>query len=442
MKSPLKPVQGSSLLVLSNSASPLRSSSQNSAVDVDSEWHVTFASNDDEKPAVVAKADSYFYPTDTKWFNHTTAHNRHSGEPVSVDDFLVECHDSCDDGGFADCDEEDLDDPVASQLQEWNVFASFDPILIICDDTHMYSRRSDVRQPHHPVAAAVASVFPTSWLWNTNANSGSHNHSTNTIDKSVNDTDQKDKPESCPRSRRRCRVRFQTDENGAIACTKYDDCHRYTLHFDLQHWSDEAIRDVSWYGRADFLAFRSWFHETVAAAAVDAQYRDYFTTLYHSAVCCQEESNNNGPSSLSSSSSSSLQSSSVTAAVQFSKYRGLERAIFRNELQTDKIAALKGVVWSQAKYKQQQEENNLSQEAMAMGTTNMTTTATTAAAALARTSAKLTATARCMALVLGAADATVAATLHRRDDAVATTKAIDTGSPPSTTTASRRFVEI
>jgi hypothetical protein len=442
MKSPLKPVQSSLLVLSSNATSPLRSSAHNGHDNNDNddgvEWHVTF--HDDNKPAAAAKADSYFYPTDTTaegvvfkspWF-HTSAHRDHYA-PVSVDDYLLEYQDS-DDSGFADCDEDDQeedsdsDDPVASQLQEWNVFASFDPILIIRDDA---ARRPETQT--YPIAAAVASVLPSSWLWNGNNISHNHASNSNSNNNSVHDYDQNEKSD-CHRRRR---VRFQTDENGAIACTKYDDCSR-TLHYsDATHWTDEAIRNVSWYGRADFLAFRSWFHETVATATVDAHYRDYFLTLYHSAVC-HEENNDNGLSS-SSASLSSLQSSSVgPAAIQFSKYRGLERAIFRNELQTDKIAALKGVVWSQAKYKQQQEEYNQSLEAMAMGTTSMSTSLATTAAALARTSAKLTATARFMALVLGAADATVATTLHQRDATVATATAM----PTATTTASRRFVEI
>lgn len=190
----------------------------------------------------------------------------------------------------------ELADVVAAQLQEWHVFASFDPI----NDTSMSS--------------------------------------------------------SAPLLRKR--VNFATDENGQVLCTEYDSL------MDTRMDAHET-----WYGASDFKQFRARCHETAAFAALDMDYRDYFHMLY--SACSRGDT-------------ASIPIVDVEDAMEFAKYRGLERVIFRNVLQTDKITSIQGVVWTQ-------NDAMLVSEEM-----------------LAETSRKLTVAARNMAQYLAASDSVIA----------------------------------
>ena len=184
-------------------------------------------------------------------------------------------------------------DAVATQLQEWNVFASFDPV----NETSMSS--------------------------------------------------------TAPLLLRK-RVNFATDENGDVLCAEYE-C-------DKTH----DVRE-SWYGSADFRQFRAWCHDAAACAILDMDYQEYFHMIY--SACSRDKG---------------IPVVDVDDAMAFAGYRGLERVVFRNELQADKLESIQNVVWTQ---------NN------AMLASEAT---------LADTSRKLTATARSIALYLAAADSVIA----------------------------------
>lgn len=115
----------------------------------------------------------------------------------------------------------------------------------------------------------------------------------------------------------RKRVNFATDENREVLRTEYS-CVK-TID----------VRET-WYGASDFRQFRARCHETAAIAILDIDYRHYFYDLY--ASCCAD---------------TGIPLVDAEDALEFAKYRGLERVIFRKELQTDKIASIQGVVWSQ-----------------------------------------------------------------------------------------------
>jgi hypothetical protein len=188
-------------------------------------------------------------------------------------------------------------DAVSVELQEWNAFASFDPI----NDTSM------------------SSITPLLL---------------------------------------RKRVQFAADENGKILCSEYA-CVKIP----------EDIRET-WYSTSDFRQFRAWCQETAASAILDMDYCNYFHMVY--AVCSSDRPGNRLPVV------------DVECAVEFAKYRGLERVIFRKELQTDKLASIQGVVWTQ-------------NDAMIVSEEG-----------LADTSRKLTSSARKMAQYLAASDSAVA----------------------------------
>lgn len=156
----------------------------------------------------------------------------------------------------------------------------------------------------------------------------------------------------------RKRVDFATNENGDILCMEYS-CVK----------TRQDVR-ATWYGASDFQQFRAWCHETTANAVMDMDYSEYFHMMY--SACCR-------------SGTSSLPDVDEDDASEFAHYRGLERVIFRKQLQTDKIAAIQGVVWTQ-------------NDALVVVNEDM----------LADTSRTLTKSARNMAQYLAAADALVA----------------------------------
>lgn len=241
----------------------------------------------------------------------------------------------------------DQDDCVSTKLQEWNVVSSFDLI----NDASVSSSAPLLLTPGPSTSA----------------------------------------PTKLAR-----RVQFATDENGNISCIKYDPMRSSVpaiVNINAPQIALPTGEDYSvdlrslWYNAADFRQFRTWFHETANSAVQDESYRQYFMTLYHAACCSPADH--------------TLENSATLAfikehAVSFAKYRGLERAIFRNELQTDKIASIKGVVWCQ------EEETNDSNEH-----SSRVPGIKTVSNQLAATSAPLTETARMLAGMYGAADAAV-----------------------------------
>jgi hypothetical protein len=197
--------------------------------------------------------------------------------------------------------DDDYDDSfTTSQLQEWNIFASFDPI-------------NDSLSSSSPLLRSK-------------------------------------------------QVNFATDENGQVLCTEYD-CVK----------TRQEVRET-WYGASDFRQFRAWCHETAACAVLDMDYCDHFHMLYSACSRNTRDSNN-----------SSIPTVDADDAMEYANYRGLERVIFRKELQTDKIAAIQGVVWTQNDAMMATSEDKL-----------------------ADTSCKLTVAARNMAQYLAAADAVIA----------------------------------
>lgn len=100
----------------------------------------------------------------------------------------------------------------------------------------------------------------------------------------------------------------------------------------------DTIRS-KWFTVADFKAFRKECQEAAARASRDGVYCKHFFDIYASCFNDQE--------------------AKQKSTLDFSDYRGLERAVFRQPLITDKIAVIKGVVRAQANGTHDEELGNL-----------------------------------------------------------------------------------
>lgn len=136
--------------------------------------------------------------------------------------------------------------------------------------------------------------------------------------------------ESCGRRSKGPRVHFVETgpEDRDVLRTEYESNVDY-----------DNIRS-QWFAVADFKSFRKACQEAAARASRDSVYCKHFFDVYSRCFTDQEQSQ--------------------TSKLDFSDHRGLERAIFRQPLITDKIAAIRGVVRSQDQIAGDEELGDLS----------------------------------------------------------------------------------
>jgi len=169
------------------------------------------------------------------------------------------------------------------------------------------------------------------------------------------------------------RVQWKLDENGEVECQEYEPTF---TDFDL-------IRS-QWYEAQSFRQFRSACHEVSLKASLDPEYTGMFR--YHLILCRR-----------------GVQPEFVDSddVLEFASYRGLERAIFRQELQAAKYSAIQNTV--------AQQDDPFANSVDALG----------------ETSRQWTATARQMARALARADELIAQDAYNSEESSGTRRFIE-----------------
>jgi hypothetical protein len=171
------------------------------------------------------------------------------------------------------------------------------------------------------------------------------------------------------------RVQWLHDENGEVACKEYEPLI-----------TDATVIRAQWYDAPSFRQFRNACHEVSLKASMDPDYNETFR--HHLASCRRGLVPDHD---------------TEDDVIQYASYRGLERAIFRQELQAAKYNAIHNTV--------AQQDDPFGNSVEALG----------------ETSRQWTATARHMARLLGQQDELIAQQAYKDSDE---------------TESVRRFIEI
>ena len=140
----------------------------------------------------------------------------------------------------------------------------------------------------------------------------------------------------------KARVQWRQDENGDVTCEEFEP----TI-------TDHNVIRAQWYDAPSFRKFRASCHEVSLKASLDPDYSETFRR--HLAACRRGAV-------------PAWDTDDNDDAVEFGSYRGLERAIFRQELQAAKYSAIHSTV--------AQQNNPFGNSVEALGETSRQWTAT------------------------------------------------------------------
>jgi len=114
------------------------------------------------------------------------------------------------------------------------------------------------------------------------------------------------------------RVQWRQDEFGEIVTEEYE-----------AKFTDQDIIRAQWYDAASFRQFRGACHELTLQASLNP---DYTESVRRQHVVCRR---------------GEQPTLEVDDVLEFARFRGLERSVFRNELQTAKFTAIQSIVTMQ-----------------------------------------------------------------------------------------------